>query len=178
MTFLSIYSSSWSCSINMNKTKNLSLLSLWTVSAKQATIPVPVLTIPTQDQESLSAPGSDCLCQSRASSWAGGSVQTQDCYTQSWSCESWIFYGNFTVRWSPTCVRCHMSHVRCQVSVARFFFSFFLQSGFASCWRVCYQWGLPRLVFCIFHLHTSIDSVIPVCEILTNNKDFHRSRGQ
>ena len=41
-----------------------------------------------QDEESLSAPGPDCLCQARASFWSGGSVQTQDCYTQSCSCES------------------------------------------------------------------------------------------
>ena len=102
MTFLQIYSSSWSYSINMNKTKNLSLLSLRTVSAQEAPLPVPVLTIPTQDQESLFSPCSDCLCQSRVSSWSGGSVGTQDCSTQSWSCESWIFYGNFTVCWGPT----------------------------------------------------------------------------
>ena len=39
--------------------------------------------------------------QARASSWSGGSVQTQDCYIQSCSCQSWIFYGSFTVRWGP-----------------------------------------------------------------------------
>ena len=42
----------------MNNTKNLSLLSLWTVSSQQAPLPVPVRTITTQDQESLSAHGS------------------------------------------------------------------------------------------------------------------------
>ena len=62
----------------MNKTKNLFLLSLLTVSAQQAPLPVHVRTSSTPDQESLSAPGSDCLCQSRASSWSGGSVETQD----------------------------------------------------------------------------------------------------
>ena len=38
-------------------------------------------------------------------------------------------------------VACHVSHVKCN------FFSFFFQSGEACLWRVCYQWGLPRLVF-------------------------------
>ena len=37
-------------------------------------------------------------------------------------------------------VTCHVSHVTCPVS------DFFLQSGEASQGRVCYQWGLPRLV--------------------------------
>ena len=36
-----------------------------------------------------------------ASSRSVGTMQTQDCYTESWSCKSWIFYGNFTVRWGP-----------------------------------------------------------------------------
>ena len=41
-------------------------------------------------------------------------------------------------------VTCHMSHVTCCI----FFFSSFLElSGEAYWWRVCYQWGLPRLVF-------------------------------
>ena len=40
-------------------------------------------------------------------------------------------------------VTCHMSCVMCQVS---FLFLFFLQSGGASWWRVCYQRSLPRLV--------------------------------
>ena len=51
---------------------------------------------------------------------------------------------------------CHVSHVRCQVSGGRchlsggvYFLVLFLilQSGGASRWRVCYQCGLPRLVF-------------------------------
>ena len=41
-------------------------------------------------------------------------------------------------------VRCHMTGVTCQVSGVTTFF--FLQSGRASWWRVCYQRGLPRLV--------------------------------
>ena len=48
-------------------------------------------------------------------------------------------------------VKCHMSHVMCHMS--QFFLEFFflivlfLQSGEAYQWRVCYQRGLPRLVF-------------------------------
>ena len=61
-----------------------------------------LLTIPKQDQESLSAPCPYCLCQAGASSRSVGTLQTQDCYTWSWSCKSWIFYGSFTVRWGPT----------------------------------------------------------------------------
>ena len=38
-------------------------------------------------------------------------------------------------------VQCHMSHF--------FFFSFIILSGEASCWRVWYQRGLPRLVYFI-----------------------------
>ena len=69
---------SCSCLPFPNKTRNISLLPLWTVSARQAPLPVPVRPIPKQEQESLSAPGTDCLCQAGASSWSGGSVQTQD----------------------------------------------------------------------------------------------------
>ena len=61
-----------------NKTRNIFLLPLWPVSAQQAPHPVPVRPIPKQEQESLSAPGPDCLCQAEVSSWSGGSVQTQD----------------------------------------------------------------------------------------------------
>ena len=43
-------------------------------------------------------------------------------------------------------VTCHMSRVTCHVSHV-IFFIFFLQSGEAYRWRVCYQRGLPRLVF-------------------------------
>ena len=40
-----------------------------------------LLTIPKQDQESLSAPCPYCLCQAGASSRSVGTLQTQDCYT-------------------------------------------------------------------------------------------------
>ena len=40
-----------------------------------------LLTIPKQDQESLSAPCPNCLCQAGASSRSVGTLQTQDCYT-------------------------------------------------------------------------------------------------
>ena len=50
---------------------------------------------------------------------------------------------------------CHLSHVTCHMSKKNYiliiFSSFFCkkigQSVGASRWRVCYQWGLPRLVF-------------------------------
>ena len=40
--YFSNFSSSWYCSINLNRTQNLSLQSLWTVSAQYAPLPVPV----------------------------------------------------------------------------------------------------------------------------------------
>ena len=50
-------------------------------------------------------------------------------------------------------VMCHVSHVMCQVSgvmcqgsCVRYIYFFFLQIGASLC-RVCYQQGLPRLVF-------------------------------
>ena len=83
---------------------------------------------------------------------------------------SWNFERMFTlyhvshVRCHMSCVmfhmsgvRCHVAHVTCQVSHVMYqlfssFFFLFWQSGGASWWRVCYQQGLPRLVFfkCIF----------------------------
>ena len=63
-----------------------------------------------------------------------------------------------------SCFRCHLSHVRCHMSCVTchvspvtcnlshvtchiFLLLFSLQSGEASQGRVCYQRGLPRLVF-------------------------------
>ena len=53
-----------------------------------------------------------------------------------------------------SCVTCHMSHVACHISkkiysyfLFVFLYSFFRQGGGASWWRVCYQRGLPRLVY-------------------------------
>ena len=43
-------------------------------------------------------------------------------------------------------VICHVSRVTCHISHL-FFFIFFLQSGEAYRWRVCYKRGLPHLVF-------------------------------
>ena len=40
-------------------------------------------------------------------------------------------------------VTCHVSGVTCLISL----FFIFLQRGGTSQWRVCYQLGLPRLVF-------------------------------
>ena len=46
---------------------------------------------------------------------------------------------------------CHVSYVRCQLSGVRcnffYIYFFFLQNGGACRGRVCYQRGLPRLVF-------------------------------
>ena len=53
------------------------------------------------------------------------------------------------VRRQVSGVRCQVSGVTFQVSGVAcnfFIFYFFLQSGEASWWRVCYQRGLPRLV--------------------------------
>ena len=45
-------------------------------------------------------------------------------------------------------VMCHMSDVTCHNYLILFiFFLFFGQSGEAYRWRVCYQQGLPRLVY-------------------------------
>ena len=45
-------------------------------------------------------------------------------------------------------VMCHMSHVMCHMThFILFFLLFFRQSGEAYRWRVCYQRGLPLLVF-------------------------------
>ena len=51
--------------------------------------------------------------------------------------------------WTPTichmsCVTCHVSHVMCHVSGVK---CHFFLSGGASLGRVCYQQGLPCLVF-------------------------------
>ena len=45
-------------------------------------------------------------------------------------------------------VKCHMSHLTCHNFLFLFLF-FFGQSGEAYRWRVCYQRGVPCLVFCI-----------------------------
>ena len=53
-------------------------------------------------------------------------------------------------------VICHVSCVTCHMSCVTCFFCccFFWQSGEAHWWRVCYQHGLPLLVFFIHHLLT------------------------
>ena len=63
-----------------------------------------LLTIQKQDEEFLSAPCPYCICQAGVSSRSVCKMQTQDCFTWSWSCKSWIFYGSFTVRLSPSLV--------------------------------------------------------------------------
>ena len=59
-----------------------------------------------------------------------------------------------------SCVTCHVSNFTCHMSCVTYHFLW--QSGEASLWRVCYQWGLPRLVI-----------VIVYC-ILTHNKQENR----
>ena len=69
---------------------------------------------------------------------------------------NWFIQSSFSSMFIPnyvshvTChlspVKCHLSHVTCQMSKK----SYPLkngQSGVASWWRVCYQRGLPRLVY-------------------------------
>ena len=56
-------------------------------------------------------------------------------------------------------VTCHMSRVTCHVSHVTFFFIyffFFWKSGEDYRWRVCYQRGLPRLVFLLVELNTTV----------------------
>ena len=50
-------------------------------------------------------------------------------------------------------VTCHVSHVTCHMSrvTCHNFLFFFGKSGEAYRWRVCYQRGLPRLVFNLFN---------------------------
>ena len=68
-----------------------------------------------------------------------------------------------------SCVRCQVSGIRCQVSgvrcqascvtwhidIYKYIYTFFLllSIGGTSRWRVCYQWGLPRVVIDIFCFH-------------------------
>ena len=53
----------------------------------------------------------------------------------------------FLIIYLRLAVTCHMSCVMCHLLPVMFFLFFFGQSGGASRWRVCYQQGLPRLVF-------------------------------
>ena len=69
---------------------------------QQGPLPVPVTPFGTRPEVSLCSRPRLSL-PSKGSSRSSGSVQTQDCYSQSCSCESWIFYGNFTVRWGRVC---------------------------------------------------------------------------
>ena len=76
------------------------------------------------------------------------------------------------------CVRCHLSGVRCQVSGVRYHVSgvrchmshfFVTQNRGASWWRVCYQQGLPHLVF------SHCDPFCIVLEISTRGSDMHHA---
>ena len=68
-------------------------------------------------------------------------------------------------------VTCHVSHVPCPMSHVNYYIIFLFvlfiytfwggQSGEASCWRVCYQRDLPRLVlkpFALFCEHCLVPS--------------------
>ena len=65
------------------------------------------------------------------------------------------------VRCHISLITCHVSHLSCHMS--HIFSSFFLlEIGGVSWWRVCYQWGLPRLIFRLFlikNMHGIISSV-------------------
>ena len=50
---------------------------------------------------------------------------------------------HFPVTCNVSCVTCHMSPIKYRVSQFLFVFG---QSRWATWWRVCYQWGLRRLV--------------------------------
>ena len=65
-------------------------------------------------------------------------------------------------------VTCHVSYVACPCHMSQLLFcsyNFFLQSGGATLWRVCYQRGLPRLVFQVEY---------PFSNPLSTNGCFHR----
>ena len=60
------------------------------------------------------------------------------------------------VRCHISLVTRHVSHLRCHMS--HIFSSYFLlESGGVSVWRVCYQWGLPHLVFRLFDFFLSVE---------------------
>ena len=75
---------------------------------------------------------------------------------------SWHFERMFTslhlshVKCHVSHVKCHRSQVTCQMLQFIYIYIYFVvvvffwQSGKASQWRVCYQRGLPRLVFFFF----------------------------
>ena len=76
---------------------------------------------------------------------------------------SWIFERLFTPH-HMSHATCHISHVslsdvRCQESCVTFFHFFSWQSGWGSLGRVCYQWGLPRLVYLMGDHHLMMESL-------------------
>ena len=52
---------------------------------------------------------------------------------------------NFKTISPPPCVTCSMSCVKCHILLSFLLFLLFICG--ASWWRVCYQWGLPHLVY-------------------------------
>ena len=82
------------------------------------------------------------------------------------------------VRCQVSGVRCHVSRVRCHMSgvTFQFFFGVFLQSGENSRWRVCYQRGLPRLVFNIEKFELKYGELIVLTrQIITRLKSLSNS---
>ena len=93
-----------------------------------------------------------------------------------------------------SCVTCHVSRVTCHMSKYIFFslhFFFFLslkqikQSGGASRWRVCYQRGLPRLVFFIIQRCTLSARAVDYSErggrkgrVDTTGRELEKERGR
>ena len=62
-------------------------------------------------------------------------------------------------------VTCHVSPVTCHMSIYIYIFNLFKkngQSGGASRWRVCYQWGLHRLVFYPSLIHWVLLFLLPI----------------
>ena len=53
---------------------------------------------------------------------------------------------------------CPLSHVYCHLSFVTIFLFIFLQIAWVSRWRVCYQWGLPCLVFRPFCVEERFDT--------------------
>ena len=62
--------------------------------------------------------------------------------------KKWVMHHMSGVMCHLSCVMCHLSCVTCHVSCVTCHPFLFKknQSGGASQWRVCYQWGLPRIV--------------------------------
>ena len=81
------------------------------------------------------------------------------------------FHLPWPVRCHVSCVTYHMSCVTCHMwrVLCHFFSSFFGKGGEISRWRVCHQWGLPRLVLKIFAIPCHTFDVTHCPKICSNN---------